>query len=292
MKTFKLVSLAALSLMAAASCNPKSLDPALRPATITIDASIGELTKVQNTGYSSAFESGDQVMLYAWTGSATSVPDAKVVNGVKNTYDGSKWSAETQMLWADMLSPHYFLGIYPARTVTNFTADSYTLDPDDYTGSDLLIATNLAGLKAQDNPVALGFYHAMALLNVNLTFRDQWGGEPTVSSVTVTSRKTATLNYLNKAVTSTGTAEAVALKPKSNSAWSGLQVPQTGVNPITISIGGKNYVFTHTADIPLVSGQYTTVNLIVGRNQIDLESVSITSWAEGTIINNGEAQTD
>ena len=51
-------------------------------------------------------------------------------------------------------------------------------------------------------------------------------------------------------------------------------------------------MFTHTADIPLVGGQYTTVNLIVGRNQIDLASVSINNWAAGTTIDGGEAQTD
>lgn len=293
MKTVKLFSLAALGFMAAVACSRADLTPASQPVNITIQASIGELTKVQTTGYTSGFEAGDQVSLYAWTGSASTVPDTKVVNGVKNTLgtDG-KWTPETQMLWADMVSPHYFIGIYPARMVTDFTADAYTLNPAEYEASDLLIATNVTGLKAQDNPVSLGFYHAMATLNVNLSFRNQWTTEPSVSSVTVTGKKTATVNYLTKTVTATGAAEAVALTSKANNTWSGLQVPQIGVNTITITIEGKDYVFTHTADIPLVGGQYTTVNLIVGRNKIDLASVSINEWAAGSTIDGGEAQTD
>ena len=293
MKTVKLISLAAMGFMAAAACDRADLTPASQPVNITIQASIGELTKIQNTGYTSTFEAGDQVSLYAWTGSATAVPDTKVVNGVKNTLgtDG-KWTPETQMLWADMVSPHYFIGIYPARMVTDFTTDAYTLNPAEYEASDLLIATNLSGLKAQDNPVSLGFYHAMAMMKVNLTFRNQWATEPEVTSVTATAKKTATVNYLTKTVTASGAAEAVSLSSTANNSWSGLQVPQTGVNTITIKIGGKDYVFTHTADIPLVSGQYTTVNLIVGRNKIDLASVSINDWAAGSTIDGGEAQTD
>ena len=73
----------------------------------------------------------------------------------------------------------------------------------------------------------------------------------------------------------------MALTKIENAAWSGLQLPQSGVNTITITIEGKDYVFTHSTDIPLVGGQYTTVNLIVGRNTIDLASVGISNWAAG-----------
>ena len=44
--------------------------------------------------------------------------------------------------------------------------------------------------------------------------------------------------------------------------------------------------------IALESGKYTTVNLIVGRNEVTLGSVSINNWLEGSSINGGEAQTD
>ena len=41
--------------------------------------------------------------------------------------------------------------------------------------------------------------------------------------------------------------------------------------------------------IPLEAGKYTTLNLIVGRNKIELGEVSINDWTEGTTIDGGQA---
>ena len=293
MRTNKLIILAVAGLAVLAACNREGISPAGDPKPITIEAAIGSMTKVTTTGNTASFDNGDQLVLYAWTGDKTAVPAAKVVNGVENSYDGTKWTPASQMLWADMTSEHYFLGVYPARVITDFTADPYTLDPADYEGSDLLIATSLTGLKASDNPVTLNFDHAVSKLFVNLTFRNQWAAAPAVSAISVTAKKTGTVDYLSKTVTASAmeTAAPVALTKIENAAWSGLQLPQSGVNTITITIEGKDYVFTHSSDIPLVGGQYTTVNLIVGRNTIDLASVGISNWAAGATIDDGEAQT-
>ena len=272
----KLFFIAAVSL-AAFAC---TREDASCTKSISIRAGIGEVTKVSTTGNLASFQEGDRLSLYAWTGSATSVNTSRVVDGVTNTLgaDG-KWTPETQMRWADMVTPHYFIGIYPARTVTDFTADAFTLDPADYEASDLLIATNLAGLKAQDDPVSLSFDHALAKLYVNLTFRNQWAEAPTVTAVTVTSCKTATVDYLARELSATGTAVPVALTASANNAWSGLQVPQTGVNTLTVTLEGQDYVYTHTADIPLQGGKYTTVNLVIGRDQMNLASdITISDW--------------
>ena len=279
MKAIRSFTFAVLGIAALAACSRENTKPSDTISPITIQASIGGLSKVQTSGNTAVFESGDQVAIYAWTGSATAVSTPLVVDGVKNTFDGSKWTPEVQMLWADMVTPHYFIGVCPARTVSSFTADEYTLDPAKYEESDLLIATNVAGLKAQDDPVALAFDHVMAKLYVNLTFRNQWETEPTVSAVTATAKKTATVDYLAKTLTATGKAGAVAINSTANNAWSGLQVPQTGMNTITVTIEGKDYVYTHSADIPLVGGKYTTVNLVIGRDQIHLASeITISDW--------------
>lgn len=295
MKTVKLFALAVMGLAAIAACSRDTDNSAVGGMEISIRASIGEISKVATTGNKAEFENGDQVALYAWTGSATAVSSLLVVNGVKNTLgtDG-KWTPETQMLWADMVTPHYFIGIHPARTVTSFTADKFTLDPADYKASDLLIAKNVAGLVAQKAPVALTFNHAMALLKVNLAFRDQWSTPPTVTAISATARKEGNVDYLkDNAVTASGMATEVALAKIENASWSGLQVPQSGVRVITIKIEGKDYVFTNTEDIPLAGGRITTVNLNVGRDKIDLASpLTISDWVTGETIENGEAQTE
>ena len=279
--------LAAAALLALSACG-KLPGQAQR---ITVQAGIGPLTKVASTGDAAAFEAGDRIAVYAWLDDDKAVPAVRVVDGVANTLgaDG-KWVPAVPMLWKDASSKHYFLGIWPVHTVTNFTADPYTLDPADQKASDLLLAANLTGIKPTATPVALEFSHAMARLDVNLSFRNQWETTPTVTAVSATAKKTATVNLLTAAVTATGDAAKVVLAKKSDAAWSGLQVPQTGFRTITVTVDGKDYIFTHTSDIPLTAGKYTTVNLFVGRDRIELGSMTINDWLAGTTIEGGEAQ--
>ena len=294
MKVTRLIPLAALGLMAAACSNDESAPAQQEAKYLTIEASIGAMTRVTTTGNASVFDAGDGVTLYAWTGSATAVAADKVVNGVVNTLgtDG-KWTPATPMLWADMVTPHYFLGIYPARTVSDFTADPYTLDPADYEASDLLVARQLSGLIATQNPVSLTFNHAMAKLYVNMNFRNQWSETPAIASCVATAASTATIDYLAQTVTAgeqaTVSMPAVAAQTGYAVTPSSIMIPQSGFRTVTITIDGQDYSYTHDADIPLEAGKYTTLNLIVGRNKIELGEVSINDWTEGTTIDGGQA---
>ena len=302
----------ALALLAAA-CN-KAGNNKEASGTITVNAGIRE-TKVAYDGNKAVFEAADDLALFAWIGDKTAIPAQLVVNNVTNILgtDGL-WAPVKQMLWYDMVTPHYFMAVSPSREVASFTADPYTLDPatDKYEESDLLIAVNDAGLKANDNPVQLTFDHAMAKLNVNLSFRNQWtqqadlpattNVEAKVDSVFAMAKKSATIDYITKAVTATGEEKKLAVNKLSNASWTTLMVPQAGFCTIRIALKGNDewlggngtYVFTHSADIPLESGKVTTVNLIVGRDQITLDAaeggITITDWAAGSVINNGEAQ--
>ena len=279
---------------ALAGCN-KDIDPATS-GMITIEASVGPMTKVSYDGNNTTFTAGDQLSVYAWMGSADEVPATRVINGVVNTFDGSTWTPASMMRWRTTTDAHYFLGVSPVRTITDFKADSYTLDPADYTASDLLIAKNLAGLKSSDGAVLLQFDHAMAKLNVNLRFRNQWTTTPTVSSVTIKAKTNATIDYLAaNAATATGAASEVVIPALASAvsgfaySYSGLQVPQSGVKTVTVTIDGKAYVYESTDDIPLEAGKYTTLDLVVGRDKIELGSISVNPWVSGTPLAGGEA---
>lgn len=308
----KYIIIAAAAALSLVACNK---DVLIKNAqTITVEASIGGMTKAAYDGDKTTFASGDSLSLFAWTGDKTTIPAkaSLVVSNVTNTLgtDG-KWAPKTQMLWDDMTTAHYFMAVSPARVVESFTADKFTLDPAaaKFQESDLLIATNVTGLVATSNPVSLKFDHAMAKLNVNLAFRNQWTeGNPPVAPNTeakikgleATAKDHATIDYLSKAVTATGDATQLAMNKIQNANWTVLMVPQAGFRTITIKLEGNDewlggndtYVFTHSEDIPLESGKYTTVNLIVGRDQItlDKDGVVINDWAAGAVINNGEAQ--
>ncbi|MCD8318386.1 MAG: fimbrillin family protein [Paraprevotella sp.] len=295
-------ALAAFSMLAAACSSEDSsnINNVQNAKYITVQSSIGHMTRVTTDGENSeSFADGDKISVYAWTGSATEITDGSlVVNNSINTLGNGTWTAEPQMLWKDSTTPHYFLGVYPTRQITNFTADADTLDNASQEQSDLLVALqpgdNGIGLTAQANPVSLTFDHVMAKLIVNLTFRNQWSSTPTVSGVKAPAETSATINYLTKTVTATQDAKQdVSLSTVSaNTRYASIMVPQTGFNKIVITIDGKDYTYNSTTDIQLESGKYTTVNLIVGRDRIELGDVSVNDWQAGNEINGGEAQTD
>ena len=294
MKKLRFIPLAALGLLAAACSSDDAVSQQEAAKNITIEASIGNMTRATTTGNTTVFDAGDGVSIYAWTGSATAVAADKVVNGVVNTLgaDG-KWTPAMPMLWADMVTPHYFLGIYPARTVTDFTADPYTVDNTSYEQSDLLVARQTSGLTATQNPVSLTFDHAMAKLYVNMNFRNQWDEAPTVAACEATAAGTCTIDYLAKTYAA-GEQTQVALAAQGAAtgyarSFSGIMIPQAGFRTITLTIGDQAYVYTHAEDIPLEAGKYTTLNLIVGRNKIEMGEVSINDWTEGTTLSGGQA---
>ena len=285
----------AAALLALAGCNK---EPVADGGAITVDATLGAATKVSADG--DAFTSGDQIAVYAWLGGATQMPDTRVVDGVVNTFDGTKWTPASMMRWQVTDDPHYFLGVSPVPTaaITDFTAVPYTLDPTKYVESDLLLATTPDGVKNTGAAVPLAFHHAMAKLTVNLKFRSQWATTPDVSAVTVTAKSMASVNYLTQAVTATGTASAVTVPEVTSIAsgydrsFSGLQVPQTGVRKVTVTIDGKNYVYEAGEDITLAAGRNTTLNLIVGRDKIDLSGISLSPWTAEDPLSVGDAELD
>ena len=296
----KKIVLISLALVCAAACN-KAGNNKEASGTITVNAGIRE-TKVAYDGNKAVFEAADDLALFAWIGDKTAIPAQLVVNNVTNILgtDGL-WAPVKQMLWYDMVTPHYFMAVSPSREVASFTADPYTLDPatDKYEESDLLIAVNDAGLKANDNPVQLTFDHAMATLVVNLKFHNQWteGNPPSqteitealIQSVAATAKDHATIDYIHKAVTATGEWAQVALNKVKNASWTTLMIPQDSFSIIYITLDGNDawlggngtYTFRSAEPIKLESGKVTTVNLIIGRDQVtlDKDGIQITDWA-------------
>ncbi len=285
-----------VSVLILGSCSNNE-DPVVRTGRyITVDASVGTMSRVETTGNASTFEKDDQISVYAWTGAADEVPADRVVDGAVNTYDGTKWSATPQMLWKDMVSEHYFLAVYPSHDIADFKADPYTLDVANQMKSDLLIAVNNGGLKAQNNPVQLRFDHAMAKLVVNLHFRNQWEpAGPMVESVKLEGYTTAEVDYMAKTVTGKTTGDVALNKLEAapenfEMSYSSIVIPSTDTRTIRIYIDNEDYEYNHPVYIPLQRGKFTTLNLTDRRDAITLANVTISDWeSQGDDIN-GEAQ--
>lgn len=273
------------------SCQKSDETEKVASKYITVDAGMGSLTRATPT----AFEDGDKISVYAWAGTdfATATNEPLVVNNSVNTLSEVIWSAEPLMLWKDMVTAHYFVAIYPVQTVTAFEAYEFTLT-DNQASNDLLFATNTTGLTGNEKTdVPLVFDHSQSKLIVNLTFRTEFGATPpTVESVTVLAKSVAIIDFLTK-TTTVKEGEALELtipEATSNTAYESVVVPQT-INKITIAIAGKNYIYNNTDGIALAQGKKNTINLIVGRDKIELVGdITINGWGDGETITGGDAE--
>ena len=266
---------------------------------ITVSTSIGNMTRVATDEKGGqTFEEGDEISVYAWTGDATVAPETRerVVNNAINKLTNGSWVSTPQMLWKNNRDKHYFIGVYPisASAISDLSAGEYAFDETKQVESDLLVAVNKDGLSYnvdEQQPVPLTFTHVMAKLVVNLTYKNQWGGIPTVEKVVVgNAAKEATINYLTKVVTPSTTAKEDFSLPEitENTKYVSVIIPQEDVKQLTIVIDGKNFVYDNGTPFKLESGKITTVNLEVGRDEIKLGDVKITDWEDGSTFG-GEA---
>lgn len=295
-KTY-LVALMAM-VMGWSSCSDNdSVSGGEKSKYITVSTSISNTSRVAtDANGGQTFEEGDQISVYAWMGSGDVAPEAKdlVVNNSINQLTAGKWVATPQMLWKNNTDKHYFIGIYPATAVDNLAAGTYQLDVTDQEKSDLLVAVNNQGLSFDhdsQNAVQLHFSHVMAKVVVNLQYKSQWATTPTVENVTLKDvAQTATINYLTKAVTPlTDKVSAVSLPAtQANVKYGSVLIPQGGIQEISVVIDGKNFVYDNGTAFSFASGKTTTINLMVGRDELKLNDVKITDWADGETFD-GEA---
>ena len=287
--------LATTAILLAACSTDSDVLPPQDLGQIRVTASVGAMTRVAHSGNSTTFETNDRISVYAWLGADNNMQRLVVDNSINTLGGDGTWTAEPQMLWTDNTSDHYFLGIYPERNgATDYDADPYTLDFNNQTASDLLVARTTA--KPTGSAVKLEFEHVMAKLVVNLSFRNEWTTAPEVASVTATACTEATVNYLENPVEVTpATGQNLVVIPftGTSASFAGIMIPgQSGFRTINVTLeNGKVYTYTHSADIDLQPGRYTTVNLVLGRDRIELDDagINVPDWEDGTSIDGAEA---
>ena len=287
--------LATTAILLAACSTDSDVLPPQDLGQIRVTASVGAMTRVAHSGNSTTFETNDRISVYAWLGADNDMQRLVVDNSINTLGGDGTWTAEPQMLWADNTSDHYFLGIYPERNgATDYDADPYTLDFNNQTASDLLVARTTA--KPTGSAVKLEFEHVMAKLVVNLSFRNEWTIAPEVVSVTAVACTEATVNYLENPVEVTpATGQNLVVIPftGTSASFAGIMIPgQSGFRTINVTLeNGKVYTYTHPSGIDLQPGRYTTVNLVLGRDNIKLDDagISVSDWENGTSIDGAEA---
>lgn len=265
--------------------------------SMTFAPSIEDLSQITvrsrttvNANNTVIFQHNDVVSIYAWTGSKSVTPpeENRVVNNGKITYDRNTqtWSAENQMLWKNPVEKHYFMGLYPysSEPIEDFTSVPFEItDATDMASSDPLVALRTDGLTSTSTPIDMQFKHVVSKINVTLSYRDQFGSStPTVDKVVLGNvTQKGNINCLTQSITATGNRNDFELPTYyPNKIYLCYLIPQDGINTVTITIAGKDFVYTHPTDIPFESGKITTLNLTVGQDGINLGSTSIDQWGD------------
>lgn len=306
----KIIYMAALAMTFIACSNED--DIVYTNKDIKIQTTIGTMTKTTVDAQGAAkFVKGDEFSFYAWDGTfaADNTPWISNVKIMLDT-DGKTWMPEKQILWKTAETKHDFLGIYPASLITETTdlaKVEYTMSSGDNTTAydDILRAYSPEVVMPESNTLTLPFKHVMAKLRVNLKFRNQWDEAPEVSSVAPQIVYKADINFYTGEV-----------KPSTNSNYYGrvmkrMQTPANdyvysyeviavpddeGFVKIEIQIpngsvtDNDTYTFINDETISLISGKVTTVNLIVGRNKVELVTpaegeeggITIDDWTDNT----------
>lgn len=285
MKEVTLTALAVISLLSSCNKNEQNTPPS---EFISISTSIGTLApmsaKAEVRATSTAFQAGDLISVYAYeSGDVTK----RVIDNSINTYDGTAWTATPMMKWKDMMSAHDFVSTFPTRAIVNLSAEVITLTEDIVT-NDVLVAT-ATNRTAPQGDVSLMFDHIMGKVVVTLTFRNEFDGTPTVTEVSTLAKQNATINFPTATATATGeVSKTIFTVTTANRDYAAVMVPQA-IRTINIVIAGSTYTYTHARDITIENGKIQTISLIVGRERIELGSISINDWGPGASIEGGEA---
>ena len=296
MKTTKYLSLAALALMGTlASCQSDDELTIARPDNaVGINVTVGSLKGTTRSNPAATdpdearyFNLGDQVCV------STDGQDP-VLFQCTNA-DQQTWAEAVSgkfLLWTQ--NEMTFKAYYPATDGTSMTA--FTLPADQSSTEKIALADYMTRQKTCNNEngtdITLDLERKTARVIVNIAgFTDQYDNdEKTVSNVRIYSEASG-IEYDNPTGSSTEIQPYAQGAGGQGSTYTALVVPgygDDGADFITLTDGEGSTL--RVKGIPELEAGYSyTYNLTVGKNTIQVQSVSVTDWTTGETLAGGQA---
>ena len=286
----KYLSMAALALMGAlASCQSDDDFTVARPDNaVSVNFSVGSLQAITRSNAVATddtqkqFNSGDQVCL----STAEQEP-------VTYQYDGTNWNEATPgkfLLWkADQMN---FQAYYPTTAGTSLTA--FTMPTDQSTVEKINAADYMTGSQTvnKGDEVQMTLNRKMARVIVKITsFGSQYrDDQKTVKNVRIYSEASGIADG-NPTGSSTEIQPYAQGNGGQGSTYTALVVPgygDSGARFIQLTDGEGSTLLVK--GIPeLNAGNSYTFNLVVGKNRILVQSVTVQDWTTGETLSGGQA---
>ena len=228
------------------------------------------------------------------------------------------WKTASQMLWQNAQAPVTITAVtdnthtcchgnevYEKVYIDQSSATDYRSDFLVYKKQGFVPETDLD----KNGCIPITFSHLFSQLNINLTFGTEFNEGQTTGYLTanpITSIKVsgsisnAVCDFTARPITATANTrfsakdvtphevtgsftEATSSNKNAKVQYSCILVPQTikaGDFSVTFTAGGKVYVWKSSADFTLESGHQHALNLTIGKDVVELGSVSITPWED------------
>ncbi len=308
MKATKYLSLAALALMGTlASCqsDDEAANSFARPANaVGINVSVGAMQTTRSNPASTdpdaalIFNQGDQI--------SVSTNDQEAVLFQCMSTENQTWTEAVPnkfLLWTQPMLT--FSAYYPVTTGTSMT--TFTVPTDQSSVAKIALADYMTRQQVISRPeggsdIYLNLQRKMARVIVKIaSFGDQYTDEDEyVKNVRINSQYSAIAD-------GNGTGDVTAVTPYSqgsyddwtggwrqNSTFTALVVPgsgDSGADFIQLTDGEGSTLLVK--GIPeLNAGNSYTFNLVVGKNTIQVQSVTVQDWTTGEILAGGQAKED
>ena len=301
MKATKYLSLAALALMGAlASCQSDDDFTVARPDNaVSVNFSVGSLQATTRSNAAATddtqrqFNQGDQI--------AVSTNDQEAVLFQCTSTENQTWTEAVPnkfLLWTQPMLT--FSAYYPVTTGTSMTA--FTLPADQSTEAKIALADYMTRQQTCSNESGTDIYltleRQMARVIVRISgFGSQYhDDQKTVDNVRIYSEASGIEN-------GNPTGSSTEIQPyaqgsndgwgwSQNSTFTALVVPgsgDSGARFIQLTDGEGSTLLVK--GIPeLEAGNSYTFNLVVGKNRIEVASVTVTDWTTGETLDGGQAE--
>ena len=289
MKT-KYTAIAALTLLGVfASCQKENLRP---DNAVKVSVSVGALTKtnaIATDDTQRQFNAGDQI--------AVSTNDQEAVLFQCTSTEDQTWTEAVPnkfLLWTQPTLT--FSAYYPATTGTSMTA--FTLPADQSSEAKIALADYMTRQQVISRPeggseIQMQLERKMARVIVRISgFGSQYrDDQKTVKNVRIYSEASG-IEYDNPTGSSTEIQPYAQGTGGQGSTYTALVVPgydDSGATFITLTDGENNTL--EVKGIPELEAGYSyTYNLTVGKNRIEVASVTVQDWTTGETLAGGQAE--
>ena len=296
MKATKYLFMAALALMGAlASCQSDDDFTVTRPANaVGINVSVGSLQTTRSNAIATddtqrQFNQGDQI--------SVSTNDQEAVLFQCTSTENQTWTEAVPnkfLLWTQPTLT--FSAYYPTTTGTSMTA--FTLPTDQSSVEKIALADYMTRQQVISRPesgsdIQMQLERKMARVIVRISgFGSQYDDdEKTVSNVSIYSEASGIENG-NPTGSSTQITPYAQGNGGQGSTYTALVVPgdgDSGARFIQLSDGEGSTLLVK--GIPeLEAGNSYTFNLVVGKNRIEVQSVTVQDWTTGETLTGGQAE--